>query len=278
MKRVAIVGLGWLGMPLGLSLIATGWRVSGSKTTQDGVDAVRMCGIDGYYLHLTPRLICKESDLQALFNVDVIVITLPVTCIVSSNHLDKSYLFAIQNLVERARDFCISRIIFTSSITVYGEGQEIINEETPILPYSKTGKILQEVEDWFFHLKEVSVDILRLSGLVGPKRHPGYFLSGKIALKHGSHSVNLVHRDDVIMAIILLLKCSKGGHLYNLSAPKHPTRRDFYTRASVQLGLTPPIFQRSSIEDHGKIIDGSKICRELGFTYRYPDPDCMPML
>lgn len=31
MKKVAIVGLGWLGMPLALSLTARGWQVTGSK-------------------------------------------------------------------------------------------------------------------------------------------------------------------------------------------------------------------------------------------------------
>lgn len=34
MKKVAIVGLGWLGMPLAMSLSARGWQVTGSKTTQ----------------------------------------------------------------------------------------------------------------------------------------------------------------------------------------------------------------------------------------------------
>lgn len=38
MKKVAIVGLGWLGMPLAMSLSARGWQVTGSKTTQDGVE------------------------------------------------------------------------------------------------------------------------------------------------------------------------------------------------------------------------------------------------
>ena len=58
MKKVAIVGLGWLGMPLALSLMARGWQVTGSKTTQDGVEAARMCGIDSYPLRLEPQLVC----------------------------------------------------------------------------------------------------------------------------------------------------------------------------------------------------------------------------
>ncbi|WP_411753493.1 NAD(P)-binding domain-containing protein, partial [Serratia sp. (in: enterobacteria)] len=37
MRKVAIVGLGWLGMPLALSLMGHGYEVVGSKTTPDGV-------------------------------------------------------------------------------------------------------------------------------------------------------------------------------------------------------------------------------------------------
>lgn len=77
MKKVAIVGLGWLGMPLALSLRARGWHVTGSKTTQDGVEAARMCGIEGYPLRLEPQLICEAEDLDAMMNVDALVITLP---------------------------------------------------------------------------------------------------------------------------------------------------------------------------------------------------------
>ena len=46
MKKVAIIGLGWLGMPLALSLMGRGYDVVGSKTTPDGVEAARMSGIE----------------------------------------------------------------------------------------------------------------------------------------------------------------------------------------------------------------------------------------
>ena len=47
MKKVAIVGLGWLGMPLAMSLAAKGWQVTGSKTTADGVEAARAADAPG---------------------------------------------------------------------------------------------------------------------------------------------------------------------------------------------------------------------------------------
>ena len=61
-------------------------------------------------------------------------------------------------------------------------------------------------------------------------------------MKGGSQGVNLVHQDDVIAAIQLLLKLPKGGHVYNLCAPRHPAKREFYPALAEQLHLEPPQF------------------------------------
>lgn len=274
MKRVAIIGLGWLGMPLAMSLTAAGWRVTGSKTTQDGVDAARMSGIDGYLLELTPELNCEAEDLEALLDVDALVITLPASRTATGGG---NYLSAVQQLVDSALAYHIPRMIFTSSTSVYGDHSGNTCESTPLAPVSVAGRTLEELECWLHNLPGTSVDILRLSGLVGPKRHPGRFLAGKIDLANGFQGVNLVHLDDVIAAITLLLQTPEGGHIYNLSAPQHPARNQFYPQVANQLGLTPPTFLADDSQNQGKLIDGSKICRELGFAYRYPDPARMPL-
>lgn len=97
------------------------------------------------------------------------------------------------------------------------------------------------LEQWLHQLPHTSVDILRLAGLVGTDRHPGRFLAGKTGVK-GARKVNLVHQEDVIAAIELLLNRPKGGHLYNLCAPIHPRKRDFYPACARALQLTPPEF------------------------------------
>ena len=275
MKKVAIVGLGWLGMPLGLSLTAHGWQVLGSKTTQDGVDAARMCGIESYLLELKPELICDADDLEALLSVDALVITLPASRTAEGG---ESYRLAVQQIVDSALARAVPRIIFTSSTSVYGSGSGVVKESAPLEPQTIAGKTLKELEEWLHHLSHTSVDILRLSGLVGPERHPGRFLAGKTDLADGSHGVNLVHLEDVVAAISQLLQTPKGGHIYNLSAPEHPARGEFYPAVARQLGLTPPTFRQEEGSDKGKLIDGSKICRDLGFEYQYPDPAKMPLL
>jgi len=273
MKKVAIVGLGWLGMPLALSLTARGWQVTGSKTTQDGVEAARMCGINSYLLRLEPELICDADDLDELMNVDALVITLPAR---RTGPGETFYLQAMQEIVDSALAHRIPRIIFTSSTSVYGEFNGIAKENTPRNPVTASGRVLKELEDWLHNLPGTSVDILRLAGLVGPGRHPGRFFAGKTA-PDGQHGVNLVHLEDVVNAITLLLQAPKGGHIYNICAPLHPARATFYPVMARQLNLAAPHFLDASHDDKGKIIDGSRITKELGFDYQYPAPLLMPM-
>lgn len=273
MKKVAIVGLGWLGMPLAMSLTARGWQVTGTKTTQDGVEAARMSGIESYPLRLEPELVCETDDLDALMDVDALVITLPAR---RSGPGEDFYRQAIQEVVDSALAYHVPRIIFTSSTSVYGNVHGIVKENTPRNPVTASGRILKELEDWLHNLPGTSVDILRLSGLVGPGRHPGRFFAGKTA-PDGQQGVNLVHLEDVIAAITLLLQAPKGGHIYNICAPSHPARNVFYPQMARLLGMEPPHFLESQSNDKGKIIDGSRICNELGFEYQYPDPLVMPM-
>ncbi|MGQ7182241.1 NAD-dependent epimerase/dehydratase family protein, partial [Escherichia coli] len=111
--------------PLAMSLSARGWQVTGSKTTQDGVEAARMSGIDSYLLRMEPELVCDSDDLDALMDADALVITLPAR---RSGPGDEFYLQAVQELVDSALAHRIPRIIFTSSTSVYGDAQGTVKE------------------------------------------------------------------------------------------------------------------------------------------------------
>lgn len=274
MKKVAIIGLGWLGMPLALSLVARGFQVLGSKTTPDGVEAARMSGIESYPLQLQPQMVCDSEALDALFSVDALIITLPAR---RSGDGENFYFQAVQQVVDTALAKGVPRIIFTSSTSVYGEGEGVVNESSPLRPVTHSGRVLKELESWLHSLPGTEVDIIRLAGLVGPDRHPGRFMANKTQVANGQSGVNLVHLDDVIEAISLLLRTPKGGHIYNLCAPEHPLRAIFYPQMAKQLGLTPPQFSNEQSTGSGKLVDGSLICRELGMVYQYPDPLYMPL-
>ncbi|KAB7897067.1 NAD-dependent epimerase/dehydratase family protein [Rouxiella sp. S1S-2] len=276
MKKVSIMGLGWLGMPLAMALNARGYQVVGSKTTLDGVEAARMSGVECYQLNFTPEMAmeCDADDLDVLLNVDALIITLPARRTVEGSEL---YFQAVQMLVDSALAHGVGRIIFTSSTSVYGEGMGTVREDSPLQPVTPSGRVLKELEEWFHRLPNTSVDVLRLAGLVGADRHPGRFLAGKTDVKGANHGVNLVHQDDVIAAIVLLLSLPRGGHTFNLCAPAHPAKQQFYPMLARKLGLTEPTFAPEPQDSSGKLVDGSRIVKELGFDYLYPDPVRMPI-
>ncbi|MDC9588989.1 SDR family oxidoreductase [Xenorhabdus sp. XENO-10] len=274
-RKVSIIGLGWLGMPLAQALQSGGMQVVGSKTTPDGVEAACMCGVDCYLLNLEPQIICDADALDQLMSVDVLVLALPVSGVAGGR---EKYVQAVQLVVDTALAYSVPRIIFTSSTSVYGSSVGYLNEDGPLRPETASAKALVELENWLHQLPNTSVDVLRLAGLVGNGRHAGRFLTGKKALRGGNNAVNLVHQDDVISAIKLLIQQPEGGHIFNLCAPIHPKRSEFYPLACHQLDLTPPEFlQSESVEIESKIVDGSRICRVLGFEYQFPDPGRMPM-
>lgn len=273
MKKVSIIGLGWLGMPLAMALASKGYEVVGSKTTPDGVDAARAVGIECFPLVFTPQMECAAEDLDQLLNVDALIITLPARRTVEGSEL---YFQAVQLLTDSALAHNVKRIIFTSSTSVYGEGDGVVREGSALEPVTASGKVLKELENWLHGLPNTSVDVLRLAGLVGGDRHPGRFMAGKTQVKGGQQGVNLVHQDDVISAIILLLSLPKGGHTFNLCAPVHPVKAEFYPALARQMGLEPPTFAEPASAEKGKIVDGERICKELGFEYQHPDPRIMP--
>jgi len=153
-----------------------------------------------------------------------------------------------------------------------------MTETHPLHPVTASGRVLKELESWMHSLPGTRVDILRLAGLVGPERHPGRFLANKTEVANGQSAVNLVHLEDVVSAITLLLQSSGEGRTYNICAPGHPKRSVFYPQMARELGLKAPEFAQQNQGSGGKVIDGSLICRELGFDYQYPDPLNMPLL
>lgn len=275
MKKVTIVGLGWLGMPLARVMAGRGWQVTGSKTTEDGVTAARCSGIHAIQLNLDPELHCQADDLDDLFDADVLVVTLPARRTVETS---EQYLRAVQNIVDMALARQVPRILFTSSTSVYGEVAGTCDESTPLHPVTAAGQSLVRLEQWLHDLPGISVDILRLAGLAGPGRHPGRFLAGKTGLNHGSQGVNLVHLDDVISAIVLLLEAPSQQAVYNLCAPAHPTREAYYTRLAAEAGWQPPVFDGPQQENSGKQVSGERICQQRGFRYQWPDPYQMPFV
>ncbi|MCW9709967.1 SDR family NAD(P)-dependent oxidoreductase [Avibacterium sp. 21-586] len=271
MRSVAIVGLGWLGFSLGRHLKNLGWVVKGSKRIQSDVEQMRLMRLEAYRLMLDPEIDSEPEDLSALLTVDCLVINIPPSQYFFNV---KDYILGIKNLVNEALNHGVQHFIFVSSTSVFPMKSGYFDEQQIPQPDGEIGRGLLEIEQWLAMLPNIDCDIIRFAGLIGLARHPVYSLAGKTHLPHGNTPVNLVHLDDCVRAIELLLDTPCGHRLYHLSAPNHPKKKDYYTNVAKKLALIVPHFVCLE-SDPIRIIEGNKISQELGFVYQYPDPNLM---
>ena len=269
MKSVAIVGLGWLGLPLAQHLKKLGWRVKGSKQSLADAQRLHRLGIEAYPFSLSGEMKHLPDHICTLFNVDALIITLP-----PSRFSSQQYCEHLAFLANQAKKQGVQHLIFTSSTSVFPDISGQFDESSQLSAEIEIGKTLIQAEQCLFQSEISHCDILRLAGLIGKQRHPVKFLAGKHNLKQGNSPVNLVHLEDCIQAISALLMNPNGLRVYHLCAPVHPTRAEYYTKAAACYDLFTPQFECSD-SDPKRIIMADKICRDLGFTYRHPNPDDM---
>ncbi|WP_421193310.1 NAD-dependent epimerase/dehydratase family protein [Aeromonas enteropelogenes] len=256
---IGILGAGWLGLPLARALLAAGKPVE--VTVSSAEKAARLQG-EGIHAHpLTISADMPAADKKEPWPIPCETL---VICVPPSKTDD--YPAAVARACALAKASGTRRVLFVSATSVWSAGQA---EGDQPKPRHARGERMLAAELAVQAAGFECVMIVRPSGLYGPDRHPGRFLAGK-TLEGGAQAVNLVHLDDVVAACLLLLERGKDGDAYNLSAPVHPRREQFYPFAARQLGLPAPVF----IEPAGAFlpIDGLRICEQLGFNYRWPDP------
>ncbi|MCL1066370.1 NAD(P)-binding domain-containing protein [Shewanella olleyana] len=274
MNKIAIVGCGWFGLPLAKQLVSDGYQVAGTKTTAQGCDELSQYGITAYQLNLSQlndEVIEQESErLSSLFEADALIVNIPP----GLRRGESQYLNHIERLKNLIGNRQYQRVIFISTTGVYPSTDKDMNE-ADAQSYDDKSKILLEAESYFAAMENAC--IIRFSGLIGPKRHPGKFFAGRQDIAGGNVAVNLVHLDDCIQAVSVIFAATAKGKklasIYNLAAPKHPTRAEFYRQAALHLSLDEPEFNQQIMPS--KTIIGDLICQQLGFNYIHPDPVSM---
>ena len=179
----------------------------------------------------------------------------------------------IRILVREARRMGVRRLLFISSIGVFGDVPSIVTEMTALNPKTASGRALAEAEHWLNRQKGLDLTVLRFAGLVGGQRKAGHFLAGKKNLSGAKSPVNLIHLDDCIQIIFQILRQEKWGCVLNAAADQHPTRQQFYTYQAQKEGLEPPSFAKNGDGiKPGKIISNTYLKAVLGYDFIYPDP------
>ena len=226
-KSIAVIGCGWLGLPLAEHLISLGHHVSGTTQSLEKCNLLAQKGITAHQL--------KQEDFTRpqpwLITCDYVILNIP------PSHFKDTYATDLVALLKN----CPSdiKVIFTSSTSVYADHNTEVDENTPIEGGGRGGVWVVEAEKALRELLGERLTIVRLAGLVGQQRHPVKFMSGK-TYPGADAPVNLIHLDDCIKIITTLVEAEKWGEVYNACSPDHPTKKAFYTYAAEKLNVPPP--------------------------------------
>ena len=241
--KIAIAGAGWLGKHLAIFLRNLGHQVSVISRDCRHIEWTQNMNIA---LLVTDYSNAFSAVVSA--NSDVLIICIPPV----ENYTDK-----IDFLVRQTE---AKKIIFCSSTSVYKQEYGLVDEESEV-----DGNPSLIAAEALLESYKIPCFILRLGGLIGLTRHPSRSFAGKLQLPNGKAPVNLIHQEDVIEIIGLLILKSDGG-IFNLVNPAHPMRKSYYENNCSKQGLAPCQFAN---QGKGKIVRGDKIACFLSRPYAY---------
>jgi nucleoside-diphosphate-sugar epimerase len=266
LPTIAMLGCGWLGLPLAKSLVAAGYPVVGSTTTPKQLLTLRDAGIRPYLLRLGPDFSDTDADTLGamLAGVEVLVLNIP-----PSKAGAGSYPALLRPVGSAVAAAGVKHVLFISSTSVYPDEPRRMIEADAVASTEAASDLLRAEGQFISAQEQWQTTVVRLSGLIGPERAPGRFLAGRRDLPNGDAPVNLIHRHDCIGLLISIIQQQAWGYTFNASAAQHPSRREFYPAAARQLGLEAPAFQAESAT--GKLIDSTLIRQTLGYQFQYDD-------
>lgn len=257
MKKISILGCGWIGLPLATQLVQQGWTVNGSTTRLEKQAILSENGI-------IPYLIQADDPIPTtdFFDTPVCLINIPPRSKTRGPAHARQQLDHILAHLTPA-----TWVIFISSTSVYPDTQAEVFEAD-----ADTNHPLVLLENQLL-AKIPQALILRCGGLMGVDRLPGKYVQGKILDHGGKAPVNYVHQQDVIRAIQTALETKPGvGGIYNIVSPEHPTRREVMEISCRRHQWPMPQFHESAEVEPFKMVSGKAFQEAYHFVYQWPDP------
>lgn len=262
---VGIVGCGWLGSALATELLQKGCSVLATSSKLENVDKLNGQGICSQQLVL-PTEQDKLID-HDIFAQQCLVLAIPP----QFKQGRRDYGDKITQLVSAAqRRGIVQHIILLSSTAIYQGLSGIVDEESQLNLSSEKAQMLHQAEQSVlaFHHQ---ANVLRLSGLVGPNRHPGKFLLANKVLKNAVGKINLIHQHDAVGLIVSLLFEGPHQGIFNGVSENHVSKQVYYQHAAKALSLPVPHFAGIDSKEAIRVVNGDKAKTVLGYSFIYPD-------
>lgn len=285
LNSVGIIGCGWLGTALAQQLQGKAVKVLATRSNTDNVEQLNSQGLDAQVLSLP----AEQAQLNAhdIFKQQCLVIA--ITPQFRQGRVD--YAEKVQQLVVAAKaSNSVEKIILLSSTAIYDGLSGQVEESISLDLATDKVSILNQAEQAVLSLNEQYLNesssnesaaelakvrgyVLRLSGLVGPDRHPGKFLLNGRLLKSPDAIVNLIHQQDAVGLIQQLLQGDIPAGIFNGVSPTQVTKKQYYQRAAAALQLPAPVFEEQQLlsDDEPKVVSGTKTQAVLNYRFVYAD-------
>ena len=247
-KVVSILGCGWLGFPLAKHLLRNGFDIKGSTTSVAKIPALQSQGISPFLLDID----VSEIQQKTFFSSEILIIA------ITSKNIE-----SFKKLVAKIEISTIKKVVFISATSVYPNSELPITEEHETLETP-----LRLIEQLFLSNTNFKTTVLRFGGLIGGKRNPGNFFKNGQIIKNPEGVVNMIHLEDCIEIIHRLMEKGIETEIFNACSDAHPTRREFYTKAKLNLGFDVPEFEKNTTVKM-KLISSEKLKRKLNVTFKY---------
>jgi len=246
MKKVSILGCGWLGKALAKHLESQ-YTLYCSVNSQSSFDS----------LHVKNKFLLNSNNKfynKTFYECDVCIIAIPPR---------GDYLQTLETILSYLKSH--TQVILCSSTSVYTQiSGEVYEEDTNNL---KNPPLMLQAENRVKALREDTL-LLRLAGLMGYDRVAGKYSADK-TLEYDSY-VNYVHRDDVVAVISLCIKQRITSNCYNVVAPVHSSKKEVYDVNAKQFGFGETFFTCKDI--NGKKVMSSKLVNELDYIFLKKEP------
>lgn len=262
MRQISLLGCGWLGLPLAKSLIAKGFSVKGSTTSQQKISILKDAGIEAFQIEIGENKISGNID-SFLENSEFVIVDIPPKLRGASS---ENFVQKIQNLISFIEKSSVEKVIFISSTSVYADDNSIITEDTKPNPDTESGKQLLEAESILKSNANFQTTVIRFAGLIGEDRHPIHFLAGRKNIENPNAPINLIHQKDCISIIENIINLECWNETFNAAAPFHPSRKEYYTKKALELNLELPEFNEEKISI-GKTILSEKVENFLKYKF-----------
>lgn len=276
--RVLILGCGYVGTPLGTALVGQGHQVTGIRRSATAAAELRSAGIQ-----LVTADVSDPASLAALPSDYDWVVFCAAASGGTAEDYRRTYLEGMRHVLGWLATRPPRRLVYTSSTGVYAQNDgSVVTEDSPTRALTPTTEMLlatEQVLQAAARERGFPAVILRLSGIYGPGR--GYwlrqFLAGEARLEgDGTRVLNMIHRDDVVSAILAALDRGQPGRIYNVTDDEPVTQRDLFAWLAHTLNrpMPPQAPPEAGAQRRrgltSKRVSNARLRAELGWTPRYP--------